>query len=1264
MDLANIFTASEQLEFVRGIEGQLIKRKLGERVSVFGLVAGVMIQVIWMAANTRFFDEVGKFFINLSWQDPLSSLFPILPQFVGILIAVVAIVTYLLLKRTSFLIKESEQPFQYTFWLEPFNLIKQNPEKSFTVSANYQHELLRYDISERLSLRIRRFSLLNEEDLSDEEKEALISHIHIRGEYAVREEVKGRWIIYVTSRVRVGPPGSPETLSHVVKFPLKMKSDPKANHPSPKTDLDADEYNQLVERVYSSIATEIYRRILSDVKEKITMFPTNYLRCVALFYEAKDFERSNTVDAYGYAIELYKEALHYFDTRLFDWKEDLLLSFPVLLWRLAAKPSLMEADIRIGYCRCLTFRKILSSLSGRRQNSFLFHVPDETQKAICRLEKLQNRINGNRVTSPFLTFPKDSALRRKQYLFDRQRKSLFNAYSVGALAYSVLGATRMATSYLEEARYVDHSMTNEDPLWLLAESEIRPLEERLQIVQQAIEIAPSFEIALYRKAQYSELELRIKNEVKWERVENVVNQYDEVLRINPGNIAALVAQGYLYWLVEKLDEAREKFERGLGYKAIVSETFTGDLNYGLARIAAEKGEFNKSFELYKQAISSSPNVAIYSPTTTKYALGFYYSYINRGIFLRYQSFKKKVDKNIDKIRRFPEEKRYDSEKKRLSERTLVFVYSFMLNDYGNACLNYYHQAGRLENIQNAIRSYEESVKLNQDNAAVYINLENGYKWQNFENGYKSLRDSENKIRDCLYRMEVYSGSWAYARIRSVYSQLEQIDPDITIERNKSDNQVKEIFEKNICRMLSRTAFHSIIKELPIDYDGNGIDDFCKIKVSSDKLNEDDIEVLILWAYALSFNKGSENAQLAAEKLCQHILKYYYPEHSEIDTMLNRIYGESSILREDNRMEYHRQKIIEMVTEALSQDRARYINWIWARWFFRTEEDYEKLSTNDLKMSLEGSFHFGLGILRRSRAKELRTNEAWEKTISSLRKSTELDPENRQYLMELKIALNDHGNYHFQSYNYRKAAEIYREAINISVKPSFEDEDVIYNNFSLALENIREPRNRVGILDEAIFALRKAQEINPGRRAYVNRLKDIEKRRSMAIKLGEPTYNKTSEPTSISLYFTLDLSSYILSDDGRTLSDKVRRLLNEGMRARFNEEFGVTIPSVTFRDIRDYQPPDGTYVIKLMEIEVVKGRIIPDKRFFPGTSSQLETLRIHGEKMSDPQAGFQGYWINKEDYEKITQAGLELWDAAEYMVRHLESVLQNNIAEFI
>ena len=65
--------------------------------------------------------------------------------------------------------------------------------------------------------------------------------------------------------------------------------EPAEGVPVTECSVDVDSYKRIVERVYSRVATEIYRQIETDVQEKIDLFPTSYLRAVALYREAQDW---------------------------------------------------------------------------------------------------------------------------------------------------------------------------------------------------------------------------------------------------------------------------------------------------------------------------------------------------------------------------------------------------------------------------------------------------------------------------------------------------------------------------------------------------------------------------------------------------------------------------------------------------------------------------------------------------------------------------------------------------------------------------------------------------------------------------------------------------------------------------------------------------------------------------------------------------------------------------------------------------------------
>ena len=127
------------------------------------------------------------------------------------------------------------------------------------------------------------------------------SHIHIDGTYGVRENAQDVWNVEVLPRVRVGP-HSPATVAHLVKFTVGAGQS-----------LAPEAYEKLLERLYFSVASHLYPQIRVDVGRKINLLPKRYFRASAYFHEARDYARSNTLDAYEQARELYAEVIRLYD---------------------------------------------------------------------------------------------------------------------------------------------------------------------------------------------------------------------------------------------------------------------------------------------------------------------------------------------------------------------------------------------------------------------------------------------------------------------------------------------------------------------------------------------------------------------------------------------------------------------------------------------------------------------------------------------------------------------------------------------------------------------------------------------------------------------------------------------------------------------------------------------------------------------------------------------------------------------------------------
>jgi hypothetical protein len=870
MNWADLFpTVLAQLKVVQGVEAQLLRRRRNAQlITAVMVIGGAVLQVLAAVqpkAETLlgFVPQLVENLLAGNWGEAWVTIKNNALSAFTLLALCVGLVTYLTLRYTSFLLRESREPFRYTYEIAAFEPVKDFPRVMLL-------NLLPHDLATLLSKRIARLSPLDVTALKLP-NEAQTSHIHVGGHYALREDKKSRLVLQVLPRVRIGPPGGRETAVEPVLFHLPSKPAPApADGASAMPPLTPDDYRQLLERVYFQIASTIYHQIRNDVQQKFDLFPTRYLQAVARFHEARDFERSNTLDAYQVAIGLYQDSRRYFDRPTWWARVRKLGSSwwarfralwssrradasrlpqrdrprrrrlpPGLRGRLRSllpfgrhRPAYLqiEAQVRIGSARCLTYAAILSALSGRSRIRGLFAIPEQIDRSVRNLLDLFNEVttvkpidlpdrdewaldasahqaHSEQAARAFLTSSRDLPPRRRRR-FDERRRALYRACTVAAFAYAHLGAARTGENYLAFARAIGLDGYHRDPLWLLAAGQVQADSEmELFYLRRATEAADQFEIAQYLLARCQEYRLRQRDEIARDRVRLVIDDYDRVLRINPGNIAALAAQGYLWWLAEELEKAKEKFLEGCAVKAIVQETFVGELNYGLARIAAEKAKdpsagqepLNECYNLYAQALGADPALAAYRIPDDSPIITSYYEYIGRGILRRYQQFCKNVVRTIRAIRQVGGP-RPGAGVSTTSRLTLDAVYSYAVNDYGNALLTYYFREGTRIHLGRAITWYTAATQANPGYAVPFYNLHRAY-----------LEREENaKAQHCLDRAAMLYPAWqealiaaASARIRQnqqqIHSNLDsQRDLETQLEQNQAERQrIQEGLAKSV-----------------------------------------------------------------------------------------------------------------------------------------------------------------------------------------------------------------------------------------------------------------------------------------------------------------------------------------------------------------------------------------------------------------------------------------------------------------------------------
>lgn len=690
LTVASLVPPSDLLARVDGVESTL---RTGKRLGTFGWFAFVVsvVEVSALVYTSSWWHGVR----NVEWSS-LASDWPIVGS------TLLLIVSVLLINWTRFWVRESRAPFRYTYSIDQYQpLGDTEPEPRLL--------WLGEDLAERLSQRIGRLSLLDEEEAAARE-----SHIHIFGSYGIRRSSDGSCAVEVFSRIRLGPHGSAATLAHPVKFQLQSAEQLR--------DEDGGQaYEKLLERIYFSIATHLYRQIRQDVLKKIELLPKRYFRAAAYFYEAEDYAGSNTLDAYGEAEQLYAEVVKLYDPtwverghspfhRMMRFFGRLLGDWAFFWRRWAAKAvprlgsvELMVARAAIGYANTLLYRRALAGLSGQRLNP-IFEARPVAEKAVSRLERLGEDVPG-------------------------RNSALFEGLVTLSNAYASLGSIEEAEAPLEKARRRDPIRAEQDARFLYVKGRVVTRQPQ-QFFLRAIELEPTFEVAQFELALAVERMWRRRRTLEPTVADMIADEYERVLTLNPGNIAAWASLGYIQWLLaeqgdEKEREARlvlaERFlQRGREYKEIKRETFVAELDYGLARIAAERGDFKRAYRRYIEAVSAHFAQGV-SHAPDGYTAS-HFEGITPFILNRFDAYRLRVHKLWERDRRGRDDQ--------TGSRVRDSVYSFVLNDYGEACLNYFLRSGDGQYLDDAREALVEAQKeLKARYPMISYNLNRPQRWE-------------------------------------------------------------------------------------------------------------------------------------------------------------------------------------------------------------------------------------------------------------------------------------------------------------------------------------------------------------------------------------------------------------------------------------------------------------------------------------------------------------------------------------------------------
>jgi hypothetical protein len=675
-------STSDLLKQIEGADGQLTK---GVQLRWFGRIGATLLTPAFAYLAKRY---------GLSWEPAVAAVF------LGASVSLVGV--------GRAWIKSAKEPFRYTFSVAPFEpASKAEATGKEAQTLRRACDWIRADLILMLSERIGRLSVLPENQIPPDTPDRPAAHIHISGTYGSRTQ-NGEKTIELMPLVRIGS----SRCSATVALWVRQASTNSHDHDLTQARVV---YDQILERLYFSVATQIYKQIRLDVARKISQLPTQYLRATAYFHEAEDYARSNTLDAFDDANELYTKALELYDrTRRplpkSRWQRPLqsLLRWVAPYWRRVAgllafwwprfgRRSVQISRAQTGRAKALLFRNVLANLSGREAQR-VFEARRIADEAIEELEGLPEGVEG-------------------------LVQAKFHASVVSAFAEQWAGDVDAANEKLTEANelWPEHGQA----LFPFVSASVEPrLQRKVRLLRRAVELDPRFEIAHFEIAFNTEQLWRTAEELEPEGGKLVQQAYLDVTGLNPANITAWANLGYVRWLLWNPDKepdgegVAQPFRDGRRYKEIRQKTFVAELDYGLARVAAERGKIAEAYEHYINASG-----ATMAQEATSGYIEYCFDRVNEAMLERYKRYKERVLSRIERERR-------KRSPRRLPDRILNSVEAFALTDWGNAAAAFYRRSGDTRCRDEARDAFENALELNpralialRSRADLYSSLE-------------------------------------------------------------------------------------------------------------------------------------------------------------------------------------------------------------------------------------------------------------------------------------------------------------------------------------------------------------------------------------------------------------------------------------------------------------------------------------------------------------------------------------------------------------
>jgi hypothetical protein len=782
----------------------------------------------------------------------------------------VVVLSAVLINWTRIWVRESREPFQFTFSIGDFEA---GPGADAVAAGTPGQPLdwLQRDLVEKLGERVKRLSLLDEEAVPpDDPEEEPAPHVHISGWYGPRRTAEGSWILEVVPKVRLGGPGASAKLARTVRFGLGRRKEsgtlPTAGYPP---QLDHDQYARLFERIYWSVASEIYAQIRHGVEQKVGLLPPGRLRAAAYLCEADDYATSNTLDAYEMARKFYRRAQETYDVdsrhkaathwrRASSRANSLLARQRAWLrcraaagFRRFGRRDILTARAKLGYARMVTIELHLRALCGTVPKEQYDAAPN-ARRAIEQLERVPSDVPERQVT-------------------------LFRGYVTLAAAYCYLQDQPGAEAALDSALQLRPATASQNAEYLFAAAMVEADQMRsLRLLAGSVELNPAMERARFVRAQRLEALWRRRDPIEPEVALTVDDEYAAVITINPGNISAWANRGYIGWLladhpppaassgVPELswkERALASLESGRQYKEVRREAMVAELDWSLARFAAEDGDFQKAYAHYIDAVSAM----LYEPRLN--ILQHFYTNSTEALLQRYTDYRERVLAHASSAEA---EQSYP-------QRLVESVVAFVETDYGLALAAHCRRTGKAKLLDAALDCFQNAVSKNPNFVLPHFYLSSLYR-------QRAGQERRNKLEQAVYLNEALAHlsevlhrepEWIFARREMVWAESRLAELAIQFSRSGQGDDAlgskpHELMHSLVPHVQFRTAAG---RGTVIGSRGLGVRRLVlnrRIEWSQD-FDEVHVAVLALWVKLLA-----EQEPLAAVELSAHMRLLYYP----------------------------------------------------------------------------------------------------------------------------------------------------------------------------------------------------------------------------------------------------------------------------------------------------------------------------------------------------------------------------------------------------